>query len=246
MEQLVYLNRWQWAHRFQMEANSRPARSWLSERHHAVVVPDRGRLASDQDNDRVAMDFISASNTRIQVLEYSELRHLAPPPDLPFVFVHPYSDDEQQATRDFLTDHRTVPALVMVWREQDLIRLWLESRAATNLLASESTASADPVALRAARTMVSEEYNGLASGRGKDTVIHALRALRDAGYSLDPDFWARAILAADGSFESARTVAQFAREITAGRRHRVAKERFRPNIVSIWRDMVEQEARTTT
>ncbi len=246
MAELVHVTRWQWADRFQMRSNSEPVIAWLAGRAHVIVVADRRELTDPRNTDREAMDYISPAETRAGVVEYQELRRLTQVPALPFVLIHPASESEQESARLFLEGENAPAALVMVWREQDLIRLWLEARQSTNLLGDEPGTAPDAVALKAAATMVDEEYNGLRSGRGKDTVIHALRALSAEQYPLDPEYWARAIMTAGGSFESARIVARFASEMKAGRYHRVSKERFRPNIVAIWRFMVEEEASATS
>ena len=79
------------------------------------------------------------------------------------------------------------------------------------------------------------EYNGLSSGRGKDSVICLLRAFTNSGYPLDETDWMRAYFAAGGNFRHCETVVKFVREMKNGVRHRV-QSRYRGDIVDFLRE----------
>ncbi|WP_448060635.1 hypothetical protein [Cellulomonas hominis] len=244
MSELAYMNRWQWAEGFEMEAHSRTARDWLGDRAHWVAVRDRASQHNPRDADFEVVDLISPPGERRGILEFRELVRVANGGAAitdPVLFVHP-SDDEEAETVRRLVAGGLDSAFVMTWSELDLVRLWLEARSAVNLLASEQIFLPDPLVMKAAEAMVIEEYNGLSGGRGKDTVIQSLRALHAEGYPLSSSFWGRSVLGAGGSFESARTVMRFTKEMAEGRRHRT-KPRFRPEIVSIWQEMLAQDER---
>lgn len=244
VSELAYMNRWQWAEGFDMEANSRAAHDWLGDRAHWVVVRDRASQHHPRDADFGVVDLISPPGERRDVLEFSELGRVANGAAAitdPVLFVHP-SDDEEADTIRRLVAGGLDATFVMTWSKIDLVRLWLEARSAVNLLASEQIVLPDPLAMKAAEAMVSEEYNGLSSGRGKDTVIQCLRSLEAEGYSLSPSDWGRAVLGAGGSFKSARTVMRFTKEMAEGHMHRT-KPRFRPEIVSLWQEILVEEER---
>jgi hypothetical protein len=236
---LAYMNRWQWAAGFRMVENSRPVHSWLGGARHVAVVADRSQLEDTGYADIETLEHISPVSTRAVVVEFAELDRLNVPVDVAILFVHPVSPAEQESARRFVSEHEPGKAFVMVWREQDRIRLWLEGRRAANLLRGEPVTLPDALALKAAEAMVYEEYNSLKSGRGKDTVIHAVRALHAEGSPLAPEYWARAVLMSGGKFESVEVVAGFVKEMAEGRRHRV-QPRFRENIVEIWRQALAE------
>lgn len=83
--------------------------------------------------------------------------------------------------------------------------------------------------------IVREEYNGLSSGHGKDTVVQLVRAFADNGYPIDADAWLRAYFAAGGSFSHAESLGKLVNEMQAGIRHRV-KRRYRDDIFDIIRE----------
>ncbi len=245
---LTYTTRREWAAGFAMSSHSARVHDWLGGREHWLVTPDKARVNDRADTDGEAATSVSPPSTRRGVVDYSDMmqvlahgRHL---PD-PVVFIHPSRDDEAEVIRELVERDIVRDAFVLVWADGDVVRLWLEARSARNLLSERPATRPDALMLKAAGAIVDEEYNGLASGRGKDVTIQAVRALAAEGYPLSRDQWMRAVLAAGGTARSAQAVGRYVTEIAAGRKHRV-KPAFVPDVVSVWREMLVEEGNSAT
>lgn len=154
------------------------------------------------------------------------------------VALHPFEEWDCESLREVFDDARLGKVYVQVWAPGDMVHHFLDGLSAIDLHAGSAIGGPNLLQVEACRLMVNEEYNGLSSGRGKDAVIQLLRAFATEGYELDVSGWLRAYFAAGGSFRHAETVKKFIREMRAGKRHRIT-QRFRPEIVSILRERVD-------
>ncbi|WP_152650175.1 hypothetical protein [Demequina aestuarii] len=217
-----------------MERNSASIRKWLGNDRFALFVLAARAYLKDRPADREAAGFIGASAQRVGPANFSDLVAARDTPlrGLTAVALHPYRDEDVDALRTSVANGTLGRLFVMVWAPHEVARMWLEAVGAVNLYTGSRHEAPDDVMVEAARVMVSEEYNGLESGHGKDAVVGLMRAFRAKGYPSDEKSWARAFLVAGGSLRSLESVRKFAAEIEGGTRHRV-EPRFREGIVDI-------------
>jgi hypothetical protein len=150
----------------------------------------------------------------------------------PVTVLRPFDDADCDLLARLVHDERLAKVFVMVHHESYPIRVWLDGKSAVNLHTGASVPPATPVLLEAARSIKSEDYNGLSSGRGKDAVVQLVRAFAAEGYPVDPEPWARAYFAVGGSFRHAASISKLVTEMKKGVLHRVTT-RYRDEIYSI-------------
>lgn len=121
---------------------------------------------------------------------------------------------------------------VLVWSPRDIVRAWLDGLGAIDLHTRDAAPAPDAFMFDAAKMIVRQEYNGLSSGHGKDTVVQLVRSFADNGYPVDVDAWVPAYFAAGGSFSHAESLKKLVKETQSGTRHRV-KRRYRDDIFDI-------------
>lgn len=158
--------------------------------------------------------------------------------DAALIVLIPHGEKEVDWLRRALDTEVFTKVFVVLWRDKELAIHHLRGVGATDL-ESDSSMTPDPIYIEAARLMVNEEYNGLESGNGKDTVIGLIRVLRDSGYPVDKDSWLAAYFAAGGQARHAEAVEKFIDEMQRGTKHRV-RERFRPGILDLLQERVEK------
>lgn len=220
-----------------MAKNSAPIREWLGAARFLLLVTDAKAYGIHRSTDREAADYIGLAERRVGPVTISSLPRLRDEGvgQATALAIHPYIPSDLEALKRAIDDATLGRLFVMVWAPHEVVRVWLESLGAVNLFTGTTHPPSDPVMLEAGRMMVNEEYNGLGSGIGKDTVVGLMREFRAAGYPSDADSWARVFLAAGGSLRHLESVAKFAKEIEDGTRHRI-RPRFREGIVGILRE----------
>lgn len=94
----------------------------------------------------------------------------------------------------------------------------------------------DPVVAAALDTFTDliNSSTGLTDSRDRSTVLEGLTKLRNAGHLFDPEDLLAGALTRNWRGDAAVQLKDFASEINSGKRKRFT-ERFRPNIVEIWR-----------
>jgi hypothetical protein len=240
MTELAYMVREDWAQEGTgMASHSTVIRKWLGDEKFLLLVTDATSYGTQRSADREAVEYIGAADRRVGPITISDLPRLRDKgvANVVALAIHPYVLSDLEALKRAIDDETLGRLFVMVWAPHEVVRVWLESLGAVNIYAGTTPPPSDPVMLAAGRMMVNEEYNGLSSGIGKDTVVGLIRAFLAAGYPSDADSWARAYLAAGGSFRDLASVTKFAKEIDEGTRHRV-RPRFREGIVGILRERV--------
>lgn len=245
MTAIAYMNRSDWAQNGRgMKDQSAVIREWLGPEPYVFAVVDTNQLGPrGRTGDVETIEYLSPSPAA---------RHIANIVDLPkksmieqnkpmaLLVIHPYDERELDATRRLVEDGSCERLFVMLWTGQDRIRSWLDGQNALNLGTGEAGHHLDLALVEAGRRIVDVEYNGLGSGRGKDTVVHLVRAFAADGVRADPDLWLRAYFAAGGSFRNAPSLEKLVREIRNGVRHRVT-QRFQDNVVQSIRDQLRRD-----
>jgi hypothetical protein len=227
-----------------MREQSAVIREWLGPEPYLFAVVDTNQLTTrGRTGDVETVEYLSSSPAT---------RHIANIVDLPkrgmtegnkqtaVLVIHPYNERELDATRRLFETGTCDRIFVMVWTERDRIRPWLDGQNAINLGAQEAKSPLDPALVEAGRRIVDVEYNGLSSGRGKDTVVHLVRAFAAEGVPATPDRWLRAYFAAGGSFRHASSLERFVREVRDGVQHRVT-QRAQANLVQSIRDQLHED-----
>lgn len=244
MTEIAYMVREDWAQWGKaMRQSSDTIRSWLGTSRIVWVV---GKPEKFNDHvrsaDRETTAYIARSKPA-PVVGFARLAEVASRPeaaDIAIVGLHPYDDRDCEALREVVDTGQVGRVYVQIWARNDMVRHWLEGLGAIDLHAGEPAEAPDPLRLAACELMVNEEYNGLSTGDGKATVIQLLRSFEAEGYVPDTDAWLRAYFAAGGSFRHAESVKKFVAEVRNRKQHRVSR-RYRPEIVSILREQLEDE-----
>jgi len=226
-----------------MKKSSETIRAWLGSRK-IVYAVSRPEKFNDKVRgaDRETAVSIGNTNRPPQVLSFARLTELADRDDagdIAVVALHPHEPSDCDALRRAYKTGPLDRLYVHIWARGNLARSWLEGRGAIDLYTGKAIEAPDPVQVAAGELIVDEEYNGLSTGNGKNTVIQILRSFSAEGYPLDADAWLRAYFAAGGTFAHAQVVENFVREVHAGKRHRVTP-RLRPEIVGILRKRVTE------
>lgn len=246
MTELAYMVREDWAqHGTTMVAQSATIRDWIGEEPYLFAVTDVKKFNHDgRDADIETAQFIAPnSSTRkaVNIIELDRLPRDQQVIDRAVVILHPYDVRDLDALASAIKHESLRKVFVMIWSPGDMAQLWLDGLGAINLHTGQALAAPDPVMVEAGRSMVSEEYNGLSSGNGKDAVVQLVRAFTAAGYALDVDAWLRAYFAAGGAFRHGEEVAKLIGEMKKGTKHRVTP-RYRDNIVEILRNSTSVKA----
>jgi hypothetical protein len=242
MTELAYMVREDRAQRgTAMVPQSAIIRGWLGDLPLLIAVNDRKKYG-ERSADREFVRFLFGDSPT-EVISFADLDPLSVAREAVeacVLAVHPYGAPSCEALRQAIAAGRLARVFVIVWAPTETVRTMLDGMGATNLHIGTAAPSSDLVQLEAARCMVEEQYNGLASGNGKDAVVQLVRAFTAEGYPLDVDSWLRAFFAAGGEFDEAMKVKKLIEEMQRGVRHRL-RERYRPNIVEILRRQVAED-----
>jgi hypothetical protein len=235
MTAIAYMTRSDWAQNGSaMELQSAAIREWLRPEPFVFAVIDTKQLTPrGRGGDVEAIDYLSpepAARHAVNIVDLPRHGTTDDAKSINVVVIHPHDERELDATRRFIEAGICERVFVMLWTERDRIRPWLDGRSAIDLGAGKAAPPLDPALVEAGRMIVDVEYNGLSSGRGKDTVVHLVRAFADEGVPANPDLWLRAFFAGGGSFRHAPSLEKLVREIRDGVRHRVT-QRFEGNVV---------------
>ncbi|WP_022888164.1 hypothetical protein [Agromyces italicus] len=244
MTELAYMIRSDWAqHGMAMTEQSAVIREWLGDAPYLFLAPDLKKHETENDADREFVDFVEPDASQRRVFALSELgqfrRSGEDGLDHAVVIIHPNKEQDCELLREVIRAGRVERIFVIIWARADEVHVMLDGLGAVDLHTGETAPTVDPVQLEAAVSMVDEQYNGLSSGRGKDTVIQLLRAFTAAGYPLDGEAWLRAFYAAGGEFKEALHIDKFVAEMQKGVKHRV-KQRYVPDIVDVLRARVAE------
>jgi hypothetical protein len=242
MTDLAYMVRDDWGQRgTAMLSSSARIQEWLGPEPYLFAMADANKFNDpDHDADLEAARYISPRVMRGDVCSIADLAQLGEgdrAADSPLVVLHPFEQRDCERVRRVLDSGAFARVFIMIWSGHDVIRTWLDANSALNLHTGASRAASDPLLVAGAKLIVDEEYNGLSSGRGKDAVIHLLRAFTRSGYPLDEAMWLRAYFVAGGSFRHAGSISKFIQEMKSGVRHRT-QSRYREEIVDILRKQV--------
>jgi hypothetical protein len=235
-----------WAqHGTTMAPQSAVIRDWLGDAPYLFAVTDVKKFNRDgRSADLETAQFIAPDAATRKVFNITELGGLAREDkviDHAVVILHPYDQKDLDALASAAKDDALKKVFVMIWSPRDMVRTWLDGLGALHLHTGEAVPAPDPVMVAAGESMVSEEYNGLSSGNGKDAVVQLVRAFTAEGYPLEVDAWLRAYFAAGGTFRHPEEIAKLIGEMKKGIKHRVTK-RYRDNIVEIVRDRASSKA----
>jgi hypothetical protein len=239
MTELSYMVREDWAqHGTAMVSSSALIREWIGGAPYLFAVADAKKFQTDRPADLETAEFIAPDPSTRKAFSIAELGSLARQGkvlDHTIVILHPREQRDLDALADAVKHDSLERVFVMIWSPDEMVRTWLDGLGALNLHTGERFPIPDPVMVEAGRSMVSEEYNGLGSGHGKDAVVQLVRAFTAEGYPLDVDCWLRAYFAAGGTFRHGESVAKLIGEMKQGVQHRV-KSRFVSDIVEVLGD----------
>lgn len=243
MTSLSYMVRKDWGqHGTAMESQSGVIREWLGEGPYLFAVVDTQQVnAEDRPADLEFVEYVAPEVSPRRIFDISELARSEREGQVmnhAVVIVHPFDERELEAIRGAVVAGTVERLFVMLSSPRDRIRAWLDGVGAVNLHTGTALPAADPLMVAAAQMIVSHEYNGLASGRGKDAIVQLVRAFAAEGYPVDVDVWMRAYFAAGGSFRHSESVARLISEMASGTKHRV-RQRYQGNIMAIIRDLVD-------
>ena len=245
MTELAYMTRDDWAqHATAMVAQSAVIRDWLGEAPYLLAMTEMKKYGGDGSVDLEAARFIAPDNGTRIVFDISELGTLArqgKTVDHAVVVLHPRDERSLEAMRTAAETGAVSRLFVLISWPLDIVRSWLDGRGALNLHTGETTEAPDPLMVDACTMMISHQYNGLSSGRGKEAVVQLVRAFHAERYPYDVDAWLRAYFAAGGDFRHGESIKKLVTEMKAGVKHRVAA-RYRDNIFEIIRSgQLQQE-----
>jgi hypothetical protein len=225
-----------WAqHGTAMVPQSARIRDWLGDLPLLLATSDLKKYKDQHSADREFVRYLLGDAPRPPIMTFAELDELRRPGDpvsACVVALHPYGEYDCETLRKIVVAGRLARVFVIVWAPTEAVRTMFDGLGAVDLHTGEAAPAPDAVQFEAAKSMVAEQYNGLASGNGKDAVVQLVRAFAAEGYPLDVDSWLRAFFRAGGEFDEAVKVKKLIEEMQKGVRHRV-KQRYRPDIVGI-------------
>lgn len=234
-----------WAqHGTAMAKNGMAIREWLGGDRVMIAVPYAAKYAEPRNLEREAADYILPADVERVVVSYADLsRQLAGDKvlPLPVLALHPFDAKDCDRLRTMVDEDRLARVCVLVWSAQHQSLMWLKGQQGLDLYTREIEEAPDPAVLEATKMMVSELYNGIGHGRGKDVTVQLLRAFTESGDPLDHDRWLGAFYRSGGDFASGEDLTKFIREMKEGVRHRI-RTTLRPNIVEILRDRSDRSA----
>lgn len=239
MTEIAYMVREDWGqHGTGMERQSALIREWLRGPPLLIATADLKKYNDEYSADREFLAYTLEDSRPSNVTTFPELAELTHAGDAVngcVVALHPYKDEHCKVLRRIIARGRLARVFVIVRAPRDTVRIMLDGMGAVDLHAGKIKPAPDPVMLEAAKCMVGEQYNGLASGNGKAAVVQLIRAFAAERYPIDAGPWLRAFFAASGEFDEAEKIAALIAEMKKGVRHR-AKDRYRPDIVSVLRE----------
>lgn len=229
MTEIAYMIREDWGqHGTAMVPNSVKIRDWLgAPPYEFAVASDRQGRAKPSEADEEMMRYLAPAPGEAGLTTFSALNRLqreGRQADRSVILLHPYKEHECDLLREIAASGAFQRIFVQIWAPSDQVRLVLDSLGAVNLHTGEPASPLDPVLVEAARMIESVAYNGLGSGRGKETAIQLLRALRDAGYPLEKETWLQAYFSVGGEARHAETLAKYITEMKQGVQHRVKQQ----------------------
>jgi hypothetical protein len=234
--ELAYMVREDWGqHGTAMAPQSARIRDWLGDLPLLLVTSDLEKYRDERSADREFVRYLLGEERRPEMVTFADLDELRRPGGAAIaclVALHPFSEQDCETLREVVVAGRAARVFVIVWAPTEVVRTMLDGLGAVDLHTGGAAPAPDPVQLEAAKSMVTEQYNGLASGNGKSAVVQLVRAFAAEGYPLDVESWLRAFFRAGGEFDEAVKVRKLIEELKKGVRHRV-KQRYRPDIVSI-------------
>ncbi|MCR6494515.1 hypothetical protein [Cellulomonas sp. P24] len=238
MTDVAYMVREDWAqHGTAMVPQSALIRDWLGDLPLLLATNDLKKYRDEHSADREFVGYLLGNTPSPKIAAFADVDQLRRPGDAVrgcMVALHPYGEQNCETLREVIVAGRISRVFVMVWAPTEAIRTMLDGLRGVDLHTGVAAPAPDPVQFEAAKSMVAEQYNGLASGNGKDAVIQLVRAFTAEGYPLDVESWLRAFFGAGGEFDEARKVQNLIKEMQKGVRHRV-EQRYRPDIVDILR-----------
>jgi len=238
MSKLSYMVRGDWGGA-SLVANSSTIREWLGGLP-VFAVPDVRKAVTDRSVDLETATFITPAQSDRLIVSIGDFARVADGDKVltrPLAVLHPRAGKDLEVLRNLVGSVQAARVFVMVWHASDPVRQWLDGLGAVDLATGVPSPAVDRMLVEAASMMVDEEYNGLSSGRGKNSVIQLLRTFSAAGYPLETSTWLPAFFAAGGSFDHAQEVAKLVSEMKAGTKHRVELA-YRADILDIIRDRV--------
>jgi hypothetical protein len=228
-----------------MVPQSAVIREWIGGPPYLFAVTDTTKFNhDDRGADLVAAEYIAPNTTDRVVFNIGELGRLKREGkviDHAVVVLHPFEERELETIRRAVEADSVGKLFVLIWSRRDMVHTWLDGLGAADLHTGIAAPPSDPLLLAAAEMIQNEEYNGLSSGRGKDAIVHLVRAFAAEGYPVEAEPWLRAYFAAGGSFRHVESIEKLVKEMKAGTRHRV-NARYRDNIVEIIRQQLEERS----
>lgn len=242
MTELAYMVREDWAQRgTAMAPQSTVIRDWIGEAPHLFAVTDVKKFShNDRGADFAAAEYIAPDTADRVVFNIGKLSGLEREDTVihhAVVVLHPFEQRELETIRRTVEAGSADKMFILIWSRYDMVRTWLDGVGALDLHTGESVKPPDPLMLHAAKMLHDEDYNGLASGYGKDAVVQIVRSFASEGYPVDVASWLRAYFAVGGTFRHAESIEKLIKEMNAGTHHRV-KPYYRGNIVEIVREQV--------
>jgi hypothetical protein len=239
MTEIAYMTRESWAQEgTSMVPQSTVIREWLGEPPYVFAASDPKRLQRPNSADMEFVNYVAMQNSSRRIVNISELRKLTQQNERfngTLTVLHPHEQDDCELLRELVDGDQVARLFVIVWSPSNMVRIWLDGMGARNLNSGSIHEAPDAVQREAARCMVSEQYNGLSTGNGKDAVVQLIRAFTAGGYPLEKGPWLRAFFAAGGEFRHAESISKLISEMKKGTKHRV-QQRYRPEILSILRE----------
>ena len=246
--ELAYMTREDWGqHGTAMVPQSAVIRDWVGAAPYLFAVTDAKKFNHDNRGADVgAAEYIAPDKSERVVFDISDLARLGREDKVidHAVVLHPSEQRKLETIRRAVDADSIGKLFVLIWSRYDMVHTWLDGLGALNMHTQEFAPANDPLLLAAAKMIKNEDYNGLSSGRGKDAIVHLVRAFAAEGYPVEPDPWLRAYFAVGGSFRHAESVGKLVKEMKAGTKHRVT-QRYRENIVEILREQLAEDADLT-
>ncbi|MGN7970210.1 hypothetical protein [Microbacterium sp. 22296] len=234
MGELAYMIRADWAQQATaMVPQSKVIRDWVGPAPYLFAVPDLTRFKESTRNlEREVADYIAPEGSERcvhSIANFGELRNTDTVVERCVIVVHPRQREDVETLRELVDDGRLEKVFVLVWWQADEVRTWLDAHGALNLHSGQAASAPDPLMVEAATMIIGEQYNGLSSGYGKDTVVQLVRTFAKEGFALDPEAWLRAYFVAGGDLRHSDSVKKLVKEMRDGVKHRV-KPRYVDNI----------------
>ncbi|MFA5608488.1 MAG: hypothetical protein WDA07_15180 [Leucobacter sp.] len=219
-------------------------RAWIGDTSAYVFCAEKAEyLEADTRKRGIARDLLEAIRSpeaKTIATTYGELSQLEGQRfDAVLIATIPHGERETESLLRAIRAGTFTKLLVISLHDGEFVNHLFDAFAAVDVASGERHELPDSLRAEAARMMVNEEYNGLGSGNGKDTVLTLIHAFREAGYPVDKRAWLGAYFAAGGKARHAETVAKYIDEIGKGIKHRY-RNRYRSNIVEILQERMDE------